>query len=158
MGGAEGPDPALPIAASTLGFVIPNPASLPGSQYRHHGSGIPARNHHPYMDLAFPPWSHHPSLGAGIPAIDPASIPGSWHPCHGSGIAAMDSASLLWIQHPSLGPGIPASWPATQQLEFHLGLSCISSLWSPALCTPSKQEHGAVWVGGTRVPPSHGAP
>lgn len=55
MGGAEEPAPALPIAAGSLGFVTPNPASLSGTQ--------------------------HLSHGPGIAAMDPASLPG---PCRSS--------------------------------------------------------------------------
>lgn len=33
MGGAEGPAPALPIAAALLGFFTPNPAPLLGPRH-----------------------------------------------------------------------------------------------------------------------------
>lgn len=46
MGRAEEPAPVLPIAAGSLGFVTPNPASFSGTQHPSHGPGIPP------MDLA----------------------------------------------------------------------------------------------------------
>lgn len=88
------------------------------------------------------PQTLHPSLGPSTPPTEPVSLPWTWHHCHGSSIPA---------------------WPTPEQLEFGLGVSRISLLWSLMLCVPSEMlkssvEHRAVWVGDTCVLPPHRAP
>lgn len=55
--------------------------------------------------------------------MDPVSLPWTWHHCHRSSIPA---------------------WPTPQQLEFGLGVSRISLLWSLTLCVPSEMLKSSV--------------